>query len=132
MTQNGEAPPSQGLSTAIQGMMEYTMDYTLGDIVIVAFPFTDLNKTIRRPALIIADIGDEDVLVARITGQKHETKFEMELKNWTKQGLLLHSYARLSKLATLKRSDIFRKIGRLTDKEILNVRKRLKMLFEIS
>lgn len=116
----------------IQYTMEYTMNYILGDIVIVAFPFTDLHKTIRRPALIVADIGDEDVLVARITGQKHETEFEMELKNWAKQGLLLHSYVRLSKLATLKRSDIFRKMGNLTDEEILELKKKLKMLFEIS
>jgi mRNA interferase MazF len=125
-------PHSQDSLMDIQCTTEYTMNYTLGDIVIVAFPFTDLHKTIRRPALIVADIGDEDVLVARITGQEHETEFEMELKNWAKQGLLLHSYARLSKLATLKRSDIFRKIGNLTDEEILEVKKKLKMLFEIS
>lgn len=44
----------------------------LSDLVLIAFPHTDLKKVSKRPALVLFDAGDQDVLVTRVTTQKHE------------------------------------------------------------
>ena len=38
-----------------------------GDIVVIPFPFSDLSGSKRRPALVIADIKGEDVILCQIT-----------------------------------------------------------------
>ena len=48
--------------------------YDFGTIVLVNFPQTDLKKGPKRPALVIYDEGDEDVILARITSQPHAGK----------------------------------------------------------
>lgn len=41
--------------------------YSFGDIVLIGFPHTNLQGVSKRPALVLYDPGDQDVLVARIT-----------------------------------------------------------------
>ncbi len=41
--------------------------HDFGDVVLVDFPQTGQAERRRRPALVILDIGDEDVLLAPIT-----------------------------------------------------------------
>lgn len=43
------------------------MGYLGGEIVLLSFPFADATGTRRRPALVLLDTGDEDLVVARIT-----------------------------------------------------------------
>jgi mRNA interferase MazF len=40
--------------------------YKLGDVVLLIFPHTDLAAISKRPAVVIYDSGDQDVLVARV------------------------------------------------------------------
>jgi len=40
-----------------------------GQVVLLRFPFTDGITFKRRPALIITDSGDGDVIVCRITSK---------------------------------------------------------------
>jgi len=40
---------------------------TFGDIVLLKFPFTDGISFKKRPALIINDYDDGDIIVCRIT-----------------------------------------------------------------
>ena len=42
--------------------MPPTTRYSRGDIVLVAFPFTDLSSTKRRPALVVSPNGFNDHL----------------------------------------------------------------------
>ena len=42
--------------------------YQPGDVVLLAFPFTDGVRQKQRPALVLLDTGDPDIVVARITG----------------------------------------------------------------
>ena len=41
--------------------------YKPGDVVLVKFPFTSGAGSKLRPALVILDTGDDDLVVARIT-----------------------------------------------------------------
>jgi len=42
-------------------------DYRPGEVVLLSFPFADAAGAKRRPALVILDTGDEDIVVARVT-----------------------------------------------------------------
>jgi mRNA interferase MazF len=58
-----------------------------GDIIVVPFPFSDLSQSKKRPALVIADLQGDDLILAQITSQNiydsysvviDETDFEEE------------------------------------------------------
>ena len=38
-----------------------------GDVVVIPFPFSDLTGAKKRPALVIADAGGDDVIMCQIT-----------------------------------------------------------------
>lgn len=39
--------------------------FVKGDIVVVPFPFSDLTQTKRRPALVLAELDGDDVMLAQ-------------------------------------------------------------------
>jgi mRNA interferase MazF len=84
-----------------------------GDIVLVRFPFSNLRESKRRPALVIADAGDGDVLFARITSQESYEPYDLPIAEWEQSGLKAPSWLRLSKLAVLDGKQLFRTLGRL-------------------
>ncbi len=77
-----------------------------GDIVLLKFPFTDAKNFKRRPALVINDFNDGDIIVCRITSQIYKTPFDIYLDNWETYGLKLPSVIRVHKLATLDKLTI--------------------------
>ena len=87
--------------------------YAAGDIVLLEFPFTDTAGSKRRPALILLDTGDDDIVVARVTGQLSAAPQDVTLDEWQQAGLLLPSVIRLHKVATLERRLVDKKLGRL-------------------
>ena len=76
-------------------------NYRQGEIVLLAFPFVGGTGTKRRPALVLLDTGNADIVVARITSQAARSSFDVELTEWQADGLLLPSIVRLHKVATL-------------------------------
>jgi len=88
--------------------------YAAGDIVLLEFPFTDTSGSKRRPALVLLDTGDDDIVVARVTGQLTATPEDVVLDEWQQAGLLLPSVVRLHKVATLQRRLVDKRLGRLT------------------
>ena len=56
--------------------------FAAGDIVLLQFPFTDAAGSKRRPALVLLDTGDEDIVVARVTGQLSATPQDIVLDEW--------------------------------------------------
>ena len=77
-----------------------------GDIVLLKFPFTDGKSYKKRPALIINDFGDGDVIVCRITSQIYKTQNDIYIENWENFGLKLPSVIRVHKLATLEKDTV--------------------------
>ena len=100
-----------------------------GDVVLVEFPFADGQVAKHRPALVLLDIGDADVIAARITSQATRDRYDVELLDWQNAGLKLSSIARLHKLATLDKSLVTRKLGRLSATDWLRVKETLRALW---
>ena len=93
-----------------------------GSIVLVNFPFTDLSQTKLRPAIILwVDPAGNDVIVCAITSQKTDQIFDGELlldstdPEFPKTGLRVTSKARITRIATLNRQLVVRKLGDLSE-----------------
>jgi mRNA interferase MazF len=90
-----------------------------GTIVLLKFPFTDNISYKRRPALTLQDFEDGDILVCRITGKIHKSKYDIYLNDWVKFGLKLPSVVRVHKMATIEKDMIETALGKI-DASILN------------
>jgi mRNA interferase MazF len=54
--------------------------YQSSEVLLLSFPFSNATSAKRRPALVLLDTRDDDILVARITGQLTQTQFDVELQ----------------------------------------------------
>jgi len=85
--------------------------YKLGDVVLVKFPFTNNLGFKKRPALVIRDTNDGDVVVCRITSKLYNSPYDINLMNWQQSGLQLPSVIRAHKIASLEKNMIDKKLG---------------------
>jgi len=105
--------------------------YNFGDIVLIGFPHTDLQGTSKRPAIVLYDSGDQDVLLARVTTQEYKTGTDYKILDWQKSGLLAESYIRLGKQATMEKGYIVRQLGTLPAPEVNHIKKILRKMFRL-
>jgi mRNA interferase MazF len=105
--------------------------YHFGDILLIEYPYTDLAGIKQRPAVVIKDTNDSDVILARITGQSRETEFDIEITDWRSAGLLKPSIIRVHKLATLETKLIKRKLGNLPENDLKKLEQCLKGLLNM-
>lgn len=94
-----------------------------GKIVLLRFPFSDAQSYKRRPALLIKNFDDGDILVCRITSQLYETKYDLFIDNWKEAGLKLPSVIRVHKLATLGKEMIEVIMGQIDEQTVFKTKK---------
>ena len=102
-----------------------------GDIVLLKFPFTDGTTFKRRPALIINDFDDGDLIVCRITSQIYKTKNDIYIVDWEKSGLKLPSVIRVHKIATLEKDMVEFIMGQIEEPNKEQVRKIISKLTDL-
>jgi mRNA interferase MazF len=103
--------------------------YEFGDIVLIVFPFTNNLGVKKRPALVLLDADDNDILVARITSKIVDSRYDFQIRDWKNAGLLVPSFVRLHKIATLEIKLIDKKLGSLSALEAQKVSALLKQMF---
>ena len=101
-----------------------------GSIVLLRFPFADGIGYKRRPALVLKDCEDGDVLVCRITSKIYNSKYDIFLNNWLKYGLKLPSVVRIHKMATLEMDMIETIMGQIDDTILSEIREIYKAIIE--
>ena len=52
-----------------------------GDVVVVLFPFSDLSSAKKRPALVIAVPGGDDVILCQITSRQISDQYAIPLQD---------------------------------------------------
>lgn len=104
--------------------------YHGGTIVLLSFPFTDHAGGKKRPALILMDTKDGDVLIARITSHKARNSFDIEIKKWEEGGLLLPSVIRTQKIATIQKDLIQQTLGSLGKNDWIKVKGALQQFWK--
>jgi mRNA interferase MazF len=99
-----------------------------GDIVLIPFPFTNLQGSKRRPAVILYK-GELDVIVSFITSKvKWEEKTDLLIVPDKRNGLKKPSLIRIDKIATLEIELIIGKIGVVGEDKIIEIDSKLKQL----
>ena len=111
--------------------MPSTIRYKWGDVVLVAFPLSDMSGALRRPGLALFDSGDDDVMLARITTQAIRDRTDLRLVDWQAAGLIAESVVRLSKIVTIRKSLVDRHLGALSPKDKKTVRMIRARMFPI-
>lgn len=90
-----------------------------GDVVLVPFPFTDLTSTKLRPAVVFRAATDQSDFVLAFVSSRvapqgvGDVVVSPRHPEYGMTGLALASTIRLSKIVTLARSLLVRRIGRL-------------------
>jgi mRNA interferase MazF len=54
--------------------------FVKGDVVVLPFPFSDLTQTKRRPALIVAEAGGDELILCQITSQDVHDRHAISLR----------------------------------------------------
>lgn len=104
-----------------------------GDVVILPFPYSDLSSAKKRPALIVATLEGNDIVLCQITSRQREDSYTIKLQDSDfKQGKLnLDSYIRPNRIFTADKSIILYKIGSIKEDKINEVIERIiKMLYQ--
>ena len=105
------------------------------EIVLVKFPFSDLESSKKRPALVlnVTNVSSDIQLVtiAMITSRTEGIKLsgDFKVKKWDEAGLLYPSLIRLSKIATVESSLIDKSLGKLNLVDIRSIKKIFKTYF---
>ncbi len=55
--------------------------FVKGDVVVVPFPFADLSGKKKRPALVVANLLGDDVVLCLITSQKAKDNYAISLEH---------------------------------------------------
>ena len=105
--------------------------YRRGDLVLVAFPFASGTQTKQRPAVVVFDAGDADVMVSRVTTQTYQSAYDVLILDWQGAGLLAPSVIRLHKVATIEKALIRRALGQLQPPDLQRVISVLQQIFGV-
>ena len=104
--------------------------FHFGQVVLLRFPHTDGTSVSKRPALVLSDMNDEDIIVCRITSKTYHSSFDIPVEPSITNGLMIASVIRVHKIATLSKTSIIRTIGLIEDKERSTVQHTFYMLLE--
>lgn len=79
--------------------------FVKGDIVVVPFPFSDLTRSKRRPALIVAELEEDDLILCQITSREISDKYTIQIgeEDFESGGLKHKSNVRPNRLFTSDR-----------------------------
>jgi mRNA interferase MazF len=55
--------------------------FVKGDVVVIPFPFSDLSMSKRRPALVLAELSGDDLILCQITSQTVRDKYSVDLND---------------------------------------------------
>ena len=88
---------------------------SVGDVVLVRFPFSDLSQQKLRPALVLADAGQDDFILCQITSQPYSDQraIKLEQSNFASGQLIKTSYVRPARLFTANVGIIERAVAHL-------------------
>ena len=101
--------------------------FVKGDVVVLPFPFSDLTLSKRRPALVVAAPGGDDLILCQITNQSVNDNLSIELQNKDFAGGSLNkpSNIRPNRIFTADRHIILYRVGSLNQEKLSSVTARI-------
>jgi mRNA interferase MazF len=88
-----------------------------GDIVVIPFPFSDLSGSKKRPALVLADLQGDDIILCQITSQQTKDKYAISVKesDFKTGKLTAPSNIRPNRIFTADKNIIIKKAASLNE-----------------
>lgn len=98
--------------------------FAIGQVVVLPFPFSNLEQNKYRPALLLANIGYGDWIVCQITSKAYSDNraIEMNAHDFISGELRHISYARAGKLFTAHESLFSGIAGQLKTEKVRQIK----------
>lgn len=105
--------------------------FTVGEVVSCAFPFSDLKARKYRPALVVAIVDFDDLVLCQITSNPYSSSMAIKLsgEDFADGSLPVSSYIRPDKLFTTEVSIVSKVYGKLKPVKLQQVHTTLRSLF---
>jgi len=84
-----------------------------GDVVVIPFPFSDLTQAKRRPALVVADLEGDDLILCQITSKSIKDIYAIPIddNNFKTGGLRQQSNVRPNRIFTADSHIVLYRVG---------------------
>ena len=105
--------------------------FVKGDVVVLPFPYTDFSSVKKRPAVVIATLKGQNVILAQITTNQRNDGDLISLtkKDFTSRSLSSDSFIMASLIFTTDGSKIEYKAGKIKQEKIKEVQNKLCEIF---
>jgi mRNA interferase MazF len=103
-----------------------------GDVVVMPFPFSDLSQAKRRPALIVANVNGDDVILCQITSQPIRDQYAVEIddRDFADGGLRQASNVRPNRIFTADRAILLYRLGQLRPEKMNQVIQKIVQILQ--
>lgn len=103
----------------------------IGEVVVLPFPQTNLQTGKRRPALVVADLPGDDLILCQITSQARGDGFSIPLllDDFERGRLAKDSFIRPNRLFTVEQSVLLYAAAKVKDAKLKAVRAKVRELF---
>ncbi|MCX6904131.1 MAG: type II toxin-antitoxin system PemK/MazF family toxin [Verrucomicrobia bacterium] len=103
----------------------------VGEVVVLPFPQTNLQAGKRRPALVVADLTGDDLILCQITSQAHADGQVVPLAaaDFEQGRLAVDSFIRPNRLFTVEQSVILYTAAKVRHAKLAEARARVRALF---
>jgi mRNA interferase MazF len=101
--------------------------FKAGEIILISFPFTDLSNKKVRPAFVLRNQEDQDLLIAPISTKVNTSRkdYKIESQDFLSQKLPIESYVRYRKVFTLNQKLVLKRLPGLTAQAMNNIQSKL-------
>ena len=103
-----------------------------GDIVVIPFPFSDLSGSKRRPALVLADLDGDDMILCQITSiaRNDDYAVPIDTADFESGTLPVKSVVRANKIFTADRHLVLHSVCRLKPEKMHEITAAIITLLE--
>ena len=103
----------------------------IGEVVVFPFPQTNLQSGKRRPALVVADLKGDDLILCQITSQARSDgySFPLNVADFERGRRVRDSFIRPNRLFTVEQSLILYAAGKVKSEKLNQVRAKIRELF---
>ena len=97
--------------------------FVKGDVVVAPFPFSDLSAAKKRPALVVAELSGNDVIVCQITSQVVKDHYAVALTDtdFVSGGLRQASNIRPNRIFTADATFVSYRAGAISPAKVREV-----------
>jgi len=90
--------------------------FVKGDVVVAPFPYSDLSASKKRPALVVAHLTGDDVILCQITSQQKQDGYSISLtdKDFQAGSLKQDSFIRPNRIFTADSRILLYKAGTIS------------------